>query len=55
MGDRVWFGAFSKVYKVVTIASDTVVVANSIVTKNFVNGKCIIGGSHCRMLKENTV
>lgn len=52
VGDHVWFGAFSRVYKGVSIKADTVVAANTILTKTFDVGNIVVGGSPNRIIKE---
>lgn len=51
IGDRVWIGARATILKGVTIGSDSMVAAGSVVTKSFLSNS-LIGGNPARLLKR---
>lgn len=53
VGDNVWFGANVTVLPGVTIGSDTVIGAGSVVTKDIPSGVVAVGNP-CRVLREIT-
>jgi acetyltransferase-like isoleucine patch superfamily enzyme len=52
IGDRVWIGARCTILKGVTIGSDSVLAAGSVVTQNVPPG-CVVGGVPARLLKKS--
>ena len=52
INDHVWIASGSKILKGVTLGSNSIVAAGSIVTKNFTKG-CLIGGVPAVVLKED--
>lgn len=53
IGNHVWFGAFCRVYKGITIKNDCVIAANTVLTRSFSESNCVIGGSPNKILKRN--
>lgn len=54
IGDRVWFGCRSIVLKGAKVGNDTVIAANSCVTKDITEHENVImGGSPMRVMREN--
>ena len=53
VGDNVWFGGGVKVLAGVTIGSNTVIAAGSVVTKD-IPANVVAGGVPCRVLREIT-
>ena len=52
IGHHVWFGAFCRVHKGITIKNDCVIAANTVLTKSFSESNCVIGGSPNKYLRE---
>ncbi|HBC32301.1 MAG TPA: acyltransferase [Clostridiales bacterium] len=52
IGDNCWIGMNSVILPGVTIGNQTIVAAGSVVSKSFVNGKCIVGGVPASLIKE---
>jgi len=52
IGDHVWIGSNAKILKGVKIANNTVIAANSVVTKSFSEENVLIGGYPARIIKE---
>jgi len=52
IGDDCWLGANVVVLPGVHLGSGTVVAAGAVVTKNFVEGNCLIGGVPARIIKK---
>lgn len=44
IGNHVWIGCRNTILKGVTIADNTIISANSLITKSFRKGNCVIGG-----------
>ncbi|WP_319421336.1 acyltransferase [Pleurocapsa sp. FMAR1] len=53
IGDRVWIGSNCKILKGVHIANNSVVAANSVVTKSFAEEKVLIAGNPAKIIKRN--
>lgn len=53
IGDHTWIASGSTILKGVTLASDTIVSANALVTGVFAETKTIVGGVPCRIIKRN--
>lgn len=54
IGDNVWIGSHSKIFKGVRIANGCVVAGNSTVTRSFPEENCLIGGSPARVIRHNS-
>lgn len=52
IGDHVWVGTRSLILKGAEIPSNTIIAANSLVTKKFEKENCIIGGQAAKIIKE---
>ena len=52
VGDHVWFGANSKIYKGVHIGNNVVVAGNSVVVRPIVGDNLIIGGFPAKVLRS---
>lgn len=52
IGDRVWIGAHTTILPGVTIGSDTVVAARSVVTRSFPGHHQLVGGNPARLIRE---
>jgi acetyltransferase-like isoleucine patch superfamily enzyme len=52
IGKNCWIGQFARIQKGVTIGDNSVVAANSVVTKN-VPANCIVGGNPAKILKTD--
>lgn len=50
IGENVWVGEFARIQKGVTIGDNSIVAANSVVTKD-VPANCIVGGNPAKILK----
>lgn len=55
IGDNVWIGSRSVILKGVAIADNNVIAANSLITKNIKESKCVISGhgKHIEIIKRN--
>jgi acetyltransferase-like isoleucine patch superfamily enzyme len=53
VGDHVWIGPHSMLLKGVSLASDSIVAAGAVVTKEFQTPGTIIGGNPARQLRDN--
>ncbi len=53
IGNRVWIGMNSTILKKAQIADDTIVGANSVVTKKFDKSNVAIAGNPAKIIKEN--
>lgn len=51
IGDNVWIGTNARICKGVTIGNNSIVAANSVVTKN-VPANCIVAGNPAKIVKE---
>lgn len=52
IGEKCWIGMNSTVLPGVTLGNHTVVGANSVVTKSFPEGNCVIGGNPARKIRN---
>lgn len=52
IGNNCWIGAGSVILPNVTLGPKTVVGANSVVTKSFIEGNVVIAGSPARVIRE---
>ncbi len=52
IGNNCWIGANAVILPGVELADHIIVAAGSIVTKNFPEGDCIIGGNPAKMIKK---
>ena len=53
IGDHVWIGSNCKILKGVHIADNSVVAANSVVTKSFTEEKVLIAGNPAKIIKRD--
>jgi acetyltransferase-like isoleucine patch superfamily enzyme len=53
IGDHVWFGNMTKIFKNVHIANNSIIGAGSVVTKSFESPNIIIAGNPAKIVKEN--
>lgn len=53
IGNHVWLGNGARILKNSTIMDNTIVGNNSLVTKNFTEGNCIIAGVPAKIIKTN--
>lgn len=53
IGNHVWVGAHARILKGSSISDDSVVANSAVVTKEFKQLHCIIGGVPAKILKEN--
>lgn len=52
IGDYCWIGMNSTILAGVTLGPSTIVGANSVVTKSFPKGYCVIAGNPAKLIKE---
>ena len=52
IGSNVWIGPGAKIYGKIEIGDNTMIGANSVVTKSFVQGNCRIAGAPARVISE---
>ena len=52
IGRNVWIGEYSRICKGVTIGDNSIVAANSVVTKN-VPANCIVAGNPAKIVKKD--
>jgi len=52
IGNNCWIGMNSVILPGVEIASNTIVAAGSVVTKSFLEGACMIGGTPAKTIKK---
>lgn len=55
VGDRVWFGTRCLILKGTKISNDTVVAANTCISKPFSESNIILGGYPCKIIKNRIV
>jgi acetyltransferase-like isoleucine patch superfamily enzyme len=51
IGENVWIGEYARIQKGVNIGDNSIIAANSVVTKN-VPANCIVGGNPAKILKN---
>lgn len=52
IGEKCWIGMNSIILPGVSLGSQTIVGAGSVVTKSFTNGNCVIAGNPARIIKN---